>query len=409
MTNMPTMNMPAFSTVPLPRIIFGEDSHKQLPSLVAAYGHQVLLVTGATSFCATIYWQQLQTALTEAGVQWQAVTIGGEPSPQQVDQIVTQFYQMGIDCVLAIGGGSVLDAGKAIAGLLPLGHSVMDYLEGVGQGLNYEGPAVPFIAVPTTAGTGSEATMNSVLSVQGRDGFKKSFRHPSLVADIALVDPLFLASCPPALIAANGMDAFTQLLESYVSCRANPLTDALAWSGLEAVTQHFFAACEGGDSVEARQGRAGMAYGALMSGITLAQVGLGSVHGLASPLGACFPIPHGVVCGTLVAAATERNIASLRQRQPDSPALEKYARLGRLLNIDAALTNSQAWVALISTLHDWVERLDIPALGHYGVMAADVDRIVAGCRGGSMRTNPIVLSDDEIREIIESRLESRRS
>ncbi len=397
------MEIPAFSTVRLPRIIFAENSHTQLPSLLAAYGRQMLLVTGSASFRATPYWPPLRDALTAAGLQWSDVIIDGEPSPRQVDRIVAAFHQKGIDSVLGIGGGSVLDAAKAIAGLLPKGNSVMDYLEGVGRGLDYAGPAVPFIAVPTTAGTGSEATMNAVLSEQGRDGFKKSFRHPDLVAEIAVVDPLLLTSCPPALIAANGMDAFTQLLESYLSCRANPLTDALAWSGLQAMTQHFFAAWEGGDGAAARQGRAGIAYGALISGITLAQVGLGSVHGLASPLGAYFPIPHGVVCGTLIAAATERNIHSLRQRQPDSPALEKYARLGRLLNPGEELTDPQAWAALITRLHEWTQRLALPRLGHYGVRASDVDSIVAGCRGGSMRTNPIVLSDDEIREIIESR------
>jgi len=397
------MELNAFSTVRLPRIIFGENSHEQLPALVAAYGCQILLVTGATSLCATPYWPPLRNALKTAGLQWNHVIIDGEPTPRQVDQIVAQFHQTGINSVLAIGGGSVLDAAKAIAGLLPQGHSVMDYLEGVGKGLDYNGPAVPFIAVPTTAGTGSEATMNAVLSEQGHNGFKKSFRHPCLVAEIAVVDPLLLASCPPALIAANGMDAFTQLLESYLSCRANPLTDALAWSGLEAMTQHFFAAWEGGDNEMARQGRAGIAYGALISGITLAQVGLGSVHGLASPLGAFFPIPHGVVCGTLVAAATEGNIHSLRQRQPDSLALKKYARLGRLLNPDATLTDPQAWEALITTLHEWTQRLQLPRLSHYGVQASDVDNIVANCRGGSMRTNPIVLTDDEVRDIIESR------
>lgn len=397
------MEIPAFSTVRLPRIIFAENSHTQLPALVATYGRQMLLVTGASSFRATPYWPPLRDALTAAGLQWSDVIVDGEPSPQQVDRIVAEFYQKGIDIVLGIGGGSVLDAAKAIAGLLPKGNSVMDYLEGVGQGLSYAGPAVPFIAVPTTAGTGSEATMNAVLSEQGRDGFKKSFRHPDLVAEVAVVDPLLLASCPPALIAANGMDAFTQLLESYLSCRANPLTDALAWSGLQAMTQHFLAAWEGGDGAAARQGRAGIAYGALISGITLAQVGLGSVHGLASPLGAYFPIPHGVVCGTLVAAATERNIRSLRQRQPDSPALEKYAQLGRLLNPGAELTDPQAWAALITRLHEWIQRMALPRLGHYGVRASDVDSIVAGCRSGSMRTNPIVLTDDEIREVIESR------
>jgi alcohol dehydrogenase len=306
------------------------------------------------------------------------------------------------DLVISLGGGSVLDAGKAVAGLLPHRVSVMNFLEGIGTG-HYAGPALPYIAVPTTAGTGSEATKNAVLSVQGPQGFKKSFRHESLVPAYAVVDPELLTTCPPAQIAANGMDALTQLMESYVSSKANPMTDALALSGIRAVKDGFFPAWEGGSNAGAAMGRAAMAYGALISGITLAQVGLGAVHGLASPLGAYFPIPHGVVCGTLLAAATEINIQALRRRHAHHPALAKYAELGALLSGKPAASAETAHADLINLLHEWTMRLALPLLREYGVEQSDFPKIVANCRGTSMKTNPIVLDDDEVRAILAQR------
>ncbi len=394
----------AFDIARLPRIVFGEGRLGELPRLAAAYGRRLLLVTGRRALRASPHWEPLCQRLREHGFVWSEFTVGGEPSPQLVDEAVARFRGEGIEVVVGIGGGSVLDAAKAIAGLLIPGNSVMDHLEGVGPQLPYQGPAVPFLAVPTTAGTGSEATKNAVLSVQGEEGFKKSFRDEKLVAQVALVDPALLASCPPAVMAANGMDAFTQLLESFVSIKANPFTDALALSGMEAVRDGFFAAWRGGESDEARQGRARMAYAALLSGITLAQVGLGSVHGLASPLGAFFPIPHGVVCGTLVAAATKVNLEALKARAPDSPALEKYAQVGRLLARAPQLTRDEAHAALLRVLEQWTDTLGLARLGRYGVREADVARIVAHSRGSSMRTNPIVLEDDEIARVVRARL-----
>jgi alcohol dehydrogenase class IV len=258
--------------------------------------------------------------------------------------------------------------------------------------------------VPTTAGTGSEATKNAVLSVRGANGFKKSFRDDALVARVAVIDPEMLATCSPELIAANGMDAFTQLLESLVSARANAFTDALAQSGIEAVRDGFLPAWRGGVSAAAVQGRARMAYASLLSGIALAQAGLGSVHGLASPLGAFFPIPHGVACGTLVAAATEANIRALRQRAAGHPALDKYARIGRQLAETPPRNDDEAHDELVRTLYSWTAQLKLPALGAYGVTGRDVDRIVAGARGTSMQTNPVMLADAELADIVRSRL-----
>lgn len=334
-------------------------------------------------------------------MSWRHLAIPGEPSPEMVDKAVATLRSEVIDVVIGIGGGSALDAAKAIAGLLMPGNSVMDHLEGVGPELPYTGPATPFIAVPTTAGTGSEATKNAVLSIQGPNGFKKSFRDDRLVAAYALIDPDLLISCPPAVIAANGMDALTQLLESYVSSRAAPLTDSLAWGGLKAARDGLLALyVDTGNSVAREQ----MAYAALISGITLAQVGLGSVHGLAAPLGAFFPIPHGVACGTLVAAATRINIAALRARAPEHPALEKYAQVGRLLNRQGQLDQNTAHTALVDTLERWTQELNLPKLAHFGVTPADIPRIVANSRGSSMKTNPVLLDDHEISAILAARL-----
>jgi len=220
------------------------------------------------------------------------------------------------------------------------------------------------------------------------------------VAEWAVVDPDLLATCPPELIAADGMDAFTQLLESFVSTRANPVTDALARSGIMAVKDSLLA-LHGEQSAGARDR---MAYASLMSGICLAQTGLGSVHGLAAPLGAFFPIPHGVVCGTLAATATAINIAAMEAREPDNPALPKYAEIGRRFAMQKGLNGKDARDYLVTTLRRWEEELLLPRLSAYRIASADFPRIVANSRGSSMKTNPIMLTDAEISRILEARL-----
>lgn len=397
----PLVHISAFSLSRLPRIEFGPGVLGKLPAIARTYGTRALLVTGANSLRNSPFWTSVTDGLKAQGVSWLHLAIPGEPSPQMVDEAVLALRPASIDVVIGFGGGSALDAAKAIAGLLIPGNSVMDHLEGVGPELAYVGPATPFIAVPTTAGTGSEATKNAVLSVQGADGFKKSFRDEKLVAEVALVDPDLLATCPASVIAANGMDAFTQLLESYVSCRAAPLTDSLAWGGMKAARDGLLALyADAGDATARNR----MAYAALVSGITLAQVGLGSVHGLAAPLGAFFPIPHGVACGTLVAQATRVNIEALQAREADHPVLEKYAQVGRLLSKQGQLNQTAAHAALIDTLDAWTHELQLPPLAHYGVTHADIPRIVANSRGSSMKTNPIALIDAEIAGILAARI-----
>jgi alcohol dehydrogenase len=393
----------AFSIARLPRIEFGAGTLAKVPDLAAQFGSNALLVTAGPSLRNSPAWSELLAALRRRGVALRDVQVRGEPSPQLVDELAARYRADRIDVVIGIGGGSVLDAAKAVAGLLRVERSVLAYLEGVGPELPYAGPSVPFIAVPTTAGTGSEATKNAVLSVLDRErGFKKSFRHELLVPQYAVVDPDLLATCPPDLIAANGMDAITQLIESYVSLKANAFTDALAWSGIEAARASLLPWYERGAA--AAEARAGMAYAALISGVTLAQVGLGSVHGLASPLGAFFPIPHGVVCGTLLASATDANVRALRAREPDHPALVKYARVAELLCGRVFASRLEAWHALVQLLRDWTARLQLPPLSRYGVTRGDLARVVANCRGSSMKTNPIVLTDAEVEGLLLERL-----
>jgi alcohol dehydrogenase len=283
----------------------------------------------------------------------------------------------------------------------------MDHLEEVGRGIPYMGPAVPYVAVPTTAGTGSEATKNAVVSVAG--SFKRSFRDDRLVADEAIVDPDLLVGLSPESIAANGLDALSQLLEAYVSIRASPFTDGLASSGLMAARDGLLAwydaVVSGRREAETSHDRARMAYAALVSGIVLAHAGLGAVHGLAAPLGAFFPIRHGAACGALVAAVTVANIGALEARQTGSPALAKYAAVGRLLSgVPASTPGSEARELLVETLRTWTSSLGIRGLGASGVGEGDIDRLVAASRAGSMRTNPIVLTDDELGEVIRASL-----
>jgi alcohol dehydrogenase len=391
-----------FSVARLPRIEFGRGSFGRTAELTARFGKRILIVTGARSFAASECWQQLMRQLAGMAISHEHITIGGEPSPAMVDAAVSELAAEEIDVVLGIGGGSALDAAKAIAGLLRAQQSVMDFLEGVGPELPYQGPAVPFIAVPTTAGTGSEATKNAVLSKQGEGGFKKSFRDDKLVAEVAIIDPDLLATCPREIIAANGMDALTQLIESYVSIKANVFNDALGISGLRAARDGLVRLYQSaGADADARER---MAYASLISGINLAQTGLGSVHGLASPLGAFYPIPHGAVCGTLVATATRTNINAMYEREPDNTALDRYARVSEVLAQRRFRSTGEALDHLVELLQQWTYDLKLATLSSYGLDSSGLDHVVAHSRGSSMKTNPIVLTDEEIKSILIERL-----
>jgi alcohol dehydrogenase class IV len=293
----------------------------------------------------------------------------------------------------------VVDAGKAISAMLPCAGSVRSYLEVVGD-REHPGEKLPFIAVPTTAGTGSEATKNAVLSSVGLDGFKASLRHDNFVPDLAVIDPELSLSCPADVSAACGMDAFCQLLESFVSTKASPLTDSLAIAGLRQAAGSLLAVCTtGAGDLGAR---ASMAQASFLSGITLANAGLGVVHGFAAPIGGFFPIPHGVVCGSLLAPAVSITIAKLRVgERENAPALEKFAAIGALVAGGAAGDVAGGCDALIDWLYRLAERLAIPRLSDYGVHASDCDRIIE--RAGS-KNNPVPLNREEMRRILLERI-----
>lgn len=394
--------MTSFSLGRLPRVELGRGRIDRLPDLVARHGRRALLVTGAGSFRRTPRWGWLLAALDARGIDAEDFVVSSEPSPDLVDEAVTRLGPAGVDVVVGIGGGSVLDTAKAVAGLLSTGRSVMDHLEIVGRGLPYEGPALPFVAVPTTAGTGSEATKNAVLGVRGPGGFKRSFRDERLVAQVAVVDPDLLDTCPRPLIAADGMDAVTQLLEAYVSAGAGPFTDALALAGLEAARDALLPWFDRGPGAgeETAAVRERMAWAALASGMCLAQAGLGAVHGLAAPLGAVVPIPHGAACGAVLAHVTAANIRALEARDPYGPGLARYARAGRVLLGEPAIDDAVARAGLIGLLADWASHLELRGLASFGLTAGMIDGLVADSRGGSMRTNPVVLTDDDLAAIV---------
>ena len=392
------MVIPPFSFSGVPHIIYGPGTFREIPRRLARYGNSVLVVTGGSSLKKSGRFDELRGLMKQASLSLHHVSVNREPSPDTVDDAVAEFGMAGVHAVLAVGGGSVIDAGKAISAMLPSGEPVLDYLEGAGPGKVHDGRKVPFLAVPTTAGTGSEATKNAVLSRVGPSGFKKSLRHENFVPDVAVIDPELTMECPREITASTGLDAFTQLLGSYVSTAASPVTDALALRGLDLAARCL--PLLGTGEEESAGLRGGLALAALFSGITLANAGLDIVHGLASPIGGYFDIPHGVVCGTLAGEAARMNIRCLRERG-DRAALGKYAAAGSLVSgIDARDTDA-CCDALAGTLDSWISMFGIPALGSYGITDGDLDKIVMSTAN---KNNPVALTPLQIRAILEKRL-----
>jgi alcohol dehydrogenase class IV len=356
------------------------------------------LITGARSFPESDHFIYLQEELKKKSLHFDLIKISGEPSPTLIDGIVNQFMMKDIDLVIAIGGGSVLDAGKAIAAMLSQEGFVQEYLEGVGTGRSYSGRRTSFIAVPTTAGTGSEATKNAVLSTVGETGFKKSLRHDSLVPDVAVVDPELTITCPANVTAACGMDAFTQLLESYVSISSSEMTDALCLSGLGRVKTGLMDAVADPANISARSD---LSYAAMISGITLANAGLGLVHGFASSIGGQYDIPHGIICGTLMGSVTRANIKKLIAEDSHSAALDRYAMIGRLFTGQQRNSMAKDSLELADLIDNWTDELRIPKLGEYGIQLADAKKIAAQT---GLKNNPVNMNEDEIIDILMQRI-----
>jgi alcohol dehydrogenase len=353
-------------------------------------------VVGGTSFTSGKEWPELRRTLEDLNFNFTLAHIIAEPSPEDIDTVCSQFRDDTFDAVVAIGGGSVLDAGKAISAMLIEQRPVITFLEGVGTE-KPSGKKVPFIAVPTTSGTGSEATSNAVISKVGENGFKKSLRHDNYIPDIALIDPLLTTGCPRSLTVACGMDTFTQLIEAYLSTKGSPIADALALDGIGAVIRSLENVCEDGNHLASRQD---MAYASYLSGIVLANSGLGVVHAFASAIGGFFAIPHGIVCGTLMGAANRITLNKLRETGENPAALRKYTLLGQMV-APRNSSDEQAQDYFISYLDSLTENLGIAGLGKYGIAEDALAKIVAG---SGNKNNPALLSENELLEILKLRL-----
>jgi alcohol dehydrogenase class IV len=389
------LNSFQFSSLPL--IYFGAGEAGRLPSLIKKYGSHILLVTGESSFIKSPRAAFLMQKFSEEGISYRNVRIAGEPSPEDIDRNVHLMKAEKLDCVVGIGGGSVIDAGKAISAMITRPEPIVEFLEGVGT-KEHPGTKIPFIAVPTTSGTGSEATKNAVISKIGKDGFKKSLRHDNFVPDIALVDPELTLNCPQSITAASGMDCFTQLTEAYLSVKSNPFTDALAPEGLKAVKTSLVRVVRDGNDIEARTG---MSFAALISGICLANAGLGVVHGFASSVGGRYNIAHGIICGTLMASSNEVTVRKLRETDPGSQALKKYASLGRLFCGESEMKENRLIDDFIEYLYNMTEELHLPRLSQEGVKDDDLPLIAEET---DCKNNPVKPDSRELIEILRKRM-----
>jgi alcohol dehydrogenase class IV len=387
-----------FGLLRTPKIYCGTGEISRLPAILNKRCKRALVLTGSKSFEHNKAVAGLVSGLEKEKIVLDFERIEHEPSPEVIDRIVNKYRDLDLQAVLAIGGGSVLDAGKAVSAMLPMNEPVMDFLEGVGTQL-HPGIKVFFVAVPTTAGTGSECTANAVLS-GFREGvaFKRSLRHENLVPDVAFVDPTLSVSCPRTTTAASGMDALTQLIESYLSVKSGPVTDALALEGIVQIHHSLLEAWENGENVNARSG---MAYAAMLSGITLANAGLGLIHGFASSIGASFEIPHGVVCGTMMAVVNRFIVRSVLAGNDKGMLIKKYIFLGKIFS--GIETRENEWYLKFTAdyLDELTTRLELPGLGKYGVTTADLEKIAAIT---DHKSSPVHFEKGQLIEMMRERL-----
>jgi alcohol dehydrogenase class IV len=387
-----------FNFSKIPNLLFGPYSAKKLPEIIAPYSYKFILVTGSASFYQSKYGKEIIDLLKIKGLNYTTVTVESEPTATFINEICKKFKLDEYNAVVAIGGGSVIDAGKAISAMIGKDDYINDYLEGSPNIKIHSGTKLPFIAVPTTAGTGSEATKNAVISEIGEHGYKRSLRHDNFIPDIAIIDPILQLNCPKNITAASGLDAFTQLFESYISTQASILTDTLSFKGLELIANSLEKAYNDGNNIEARSE---MAMAAYLSGITLANAGLGVVHGFASSIGGFFQIPHGVICGTLMGAANRINIEKLFNESEDTITIEKYARVGKLFCQVSGKQNEYYVHKIADIIDELIKKLNIPTLSKYGISVNDIKQIIAKT---GLKNNPVHLSKEDLTEILTKRI-----
>ncbi|MGD0265342.1 MAG: iron-containing alcohol dehydrogenase [Candidatus Methylomirabilota bacterium] len=375
------------------RILFGPGSVTEVAPAAAALGRRALLVTGRNVERSA----PLREGLNTQGVVAVTFAVAGEPTVDIARAGVQRARETECDLVIGLGGGSVLDTGKAIAALLANGGDPLDYVEVIGRGQTLTKPSAPYIAIPTTAGTGAEVTRNAVLALP-EHRVKVSLRSPLMFPRLAVVDPELTYSLPPAVTASTGLDALTQLIEPFVSNSANPLTDALCREGMRRAAPSLRRAYENGRDATARED---MALASLFGGLALANAKLGAVHGCASPLGGLFPAPHGAICARLLPHVMDANARALQARAAGSPVLDRYAEIARIVTgrFDATIANGIEWVRSLCA------DLEIPGLSRYGVTEADIPAVVAEAqRASSTKGNPTKLSDEELTIVLQQAL-----
>ncbi len=370
-------------------IIFGAGTAAEVAPEAAQLGHRACVVTGRSAHRAA----SLIRDLKEQGLEVTTFNVSGEPTTHTVFEGVQQARRAGCDLVIGIGGGSVIDTGKVIAALLTNSGGLMDYLEVIGGGQQIENTPSPYIAIPTTAGTGAEVTRNAVLgSTEHR--VKVSMRSPLMLPRIALIDPLLTLSVPAEVTASTGLDALTQLMEAFVSNQANPLTDGICREGLRRAARSLRRAYEQGSDEGARED---MCVASLFSGIALANAKLGAVHGFAGPLGGMYSAPHGTVCARLLPNVMVSNVRGLQSRAPESPAMKRYDEVAQILTgkPTARAGDGIAWIQELCTV------LKVAPLAEFGLQESDFPAVVEKAKNASsMKGNPIDLTDAELTEIL---------
>lgn len=372
------------------RILFGEGAAGQVGEMAAEWGNKALVVIGASEVVVA----PALLSLKSAGTRYETVRVNNEPTLASVADALEQARKLGAEMVLGVGGGSAMDTAKAVAALLANPGELLDYLEVVGRGEKLRVASYPCICIPTTAGTGSEATRNAVVGVPEKQ-VKVSLRGAGMLPRLALVDPELTYSLPPAPTAYTGLDALTQVIEPFVSVAANPLADAICREGMRRGGSALRRAYRDGLD---RQARRAMSFTSLAGGLALANAKLGAVHGFAGVLGGMIDAPHGAICARLLPLVMETNIQALQARMPGSPTLERYAEAARLLTgeEEAKAEDGAAWAAQL------VEDLHIPRLGEYGLRVDQLDEVVEKSqKASSMRGNPLELTEEELRGILE--------
>jgi alcohol dehydrogenase class IV len=386
-----------FAFQKIPRIYFGSDSLTNLSTIIKGKrADNVLLVTGNNSLKRNGKLASIISLIKSSNTEIFHINAAEEPTVEFIDEKIKEFKGRDFDFVISVGGGSVIDTGKALSAMLHLNDSTINYLDGVGP-KKHNGQKIPFIAFPTKAGTGSEATNKAVICKRGQSGFKRSLRHNNLIPDYAIIDPVLTLTQSANVTAFSGLDAFTQLIESFLSNKAMPITDALCISGIEYFNDNLIKVCtESPDDINAR---ACLSYGAMISGITLTNAGLGVIHGFASEIGGMFNAPHGAICATLLTYATRVNINVLkRDVEKNRLFLEKYAKIGKILNKDKNITDiTSGCNYLIDKLSEWIEILKIPKLSSFGLNGLTISEII---KRVGQKNNPVNLTISELESIL---------